>query len=278
MLLALGAGRAPSLVTEIPTSQFPCERVAGLSISGRKWLAGGMRGLYIGEPNGQWKLVSDQAVRQVATNADGTWILYGNGSVDKVVVPQDRLYYDVFHGAVKRPWVSSMSSVGKGLTFGSHGGWFDRTSDKPLQESYPPAMSKQEVTCQLVLDGTRHVGTQDGLFVFAKGGEKRLGFGNGLGDTWITSMALVGSKVFVGTYTSGLYELADGVAKSVQSPSKRVRSLTQWQGNLVLGSLDGTWMLAGGEWKPLGDGETTFLTDANGQLVVGSVKSVRFFR
>lgn len=278
ILIVVGAHGAPTIVLDVPTERFPCERVAGLSIMDHKWLVGGIRGLYLGSPDGTWKEVSKQSVRQVVASGKDSWVLYGNGSVDKANAGEDRLYYDVFHGAVKRPWVASISPTGAGLTFGGHGGWFDRIGAKPVKETYPEFLGKREVTSQLIVGGTRYVGTQDGLFVFGAKGGKRLGFGDGLADTWITDIVRHGSQVLVGTYTGGAYEIDRGKAKAIEVPNRNIRHLLNWNGMLVVGALHGTWIQHDGTWTLLSKMENTFLADINHQLVVGTVGSIRFFK
>ncbi len=274
----VGADSAPTLVRDIPSETFPCERVSGLAVAGNKWLAGGIRGLSLGSPDGTWKNVSKQSVRQVLTSGGDAWVLYGNGSVDKLNIGADRLYYDVFQGAVKRPWAASISPLRSGLTFGGHGGWFDRVGTKPVKEIYPDILGKREVTAQCVVGSNRYVGTQDGLFLFSPKGNQRLGFGSGLADTWITDIVQYGSKVLVGTYTGGVYLVENGKAIPFEVPNRAIRHLLIWRGKLVVGSLHGAWIQHGESWTLLSKMEITFLSEIDHQLVVGTVGSVRFFK
>ncbi len=278
LAMCMGADQAPlRLVRQMPTSEFPCARVSGLSIRGSKWLVGGMRGLYLGSPDGKWKEASKNAVRQLASSGAEDWVLYGNGSVDKLDVAKDQLVFDVFQGAVKRPWAASMSSVPGGLSFGGHGGWFDRVSGKPIRELYPSQLGQREVTAQVTLGATRYIGTQDGLFVFGPKGFKRLGFGDGFRDTWITSIAVSRGKVLVGTYTGGLVEIDGEKAQQVDAPTSKIRSLLVRKNRLFVGGLDGVWAQRPSGWQKIGNGEVTCLSEAGGELVVATVENVSLF-
>ena len=274
------AGRSPLAaikVVEFGKTDLPFERITGISVVGPKWVVGSMRGLYVGKPRADWKQVSTRSVRQVATKGTNTWVLYGDGSVDKLDVGSDRLYYDVFQGAVKRPWVSSISEGPRVVLFGSSGGWFERSGKKPLKECYPPVVTGKEVTSMLIAESETLVGTQDGLFSLSAKNSKRFGFGSGLADTWITSMTFANSTSVVGTYTGGIYQYANGEIHPEAAPSKKVVKLTTWKGNLVLGGMDGAWLRTGNSWQPLTTGETTFLQVLGENLFVGTPSSVTEF-
>ena len=273
--MLMGADSAPiKLVKEYSKQELPIERISGLSVVGSTWVVGGIRGLFIGSPGMTWKKVTDQSIRQVVTAKNEAWVLYGNGSVDKLDVAKDQLYYDVFHGAVKRPWVGSISKIGDSVCFGGSGGWFEKAGGKSLAENYPAALASKNVTCNATLGSEKLAGTQDGLFVISGGQTKRLGFGDGLSDVWITSLVQKGSSVIVGTYVGGTYSYANHKLTPLESPSKKIRNMIVWRNQLVLGTLEGSWIQNGKSWTPLTKGETTFLTMINNSLFVGTPVSV----
>ena len=274
----MGAEMAPlRLEKTFSKQELPIERISGLSVTGSKWIVGGIRGLYSGSPGGKWTKVNDQAVRQVTKVKGMTWVLYGNGAVDKLDVGRDQLYSDTLHGAVKRPWVGSMSVAGDRLLFGGQGGWFEKVGDKSLFETYPQELEKRTVTTMAVVGTEKLVGTQDGLFVFGGGKAKRFGFGQGLSDVWITSIASFGESATFGTYTGGLYSYSHGSVKKLEGPSSKIRCLSIWQDRLVVGALDGSWIARPMSWAPLTQGETTFISPDHGTLRVGTTESVSVF-
>ncbi len=274
----MGAGSAPIKVSkEFSKQELPFERINGISMSGSKWIVGSMRGLYIGTPGADWKKISDQSIRQVITTKGEAWALYGNGSVDKLDVKNNRLYYDVLHGAVKRPWVGSISTIGEKTCFGGSGGWFEKLGEKSLAESYPEILSGKHITSVSGMATERFLGTQDGLFVSNGREVKRLGFGDGLADVWITSVVPKEKSIFVGTYNGGLYAYHDGKLQQIDTPSKKIRNLLVWRNQLVVGTLEGSWIQEGKSWTPLSKGETTFLSSVGDSLVVGTPASVTFY-
>ena len=274
----MGAEPAPMRPEKVYSSkEFPIERISGLTLTGSQWVVGGIRGLYSGAPGNRWIHVNDQAIRQIAQVNGMTWALYGNGAVDKLDVAKDQLYSDVLLGAVKRPWVGSMSVKGNQLLFGGPGGWIEKIGDKQLAENYPAELQKQTVTSMAVVGNEKLVGTQNGLFIFGSGKVKRFGFSNGLSDVWITSMASLGDSVYIGTYAGGLYFFSHGALKKLEGPSSKIRSVSTWQSRLVLGALDGSWIATAGPWMQLTRGETTFISTVNGKLFVGTPESVSQF-
>lgn len=274
----LTGGQAPpvKLVKTYTKVELPFERVTGLSVSGGKWVVGSMRGLYIGSPSTEWKEVTGAAVRQVVTDSQSTWVVYGSGSVDKLDVKNDRMYYDVFTDAVKRPWASSMYRGSTRLLFGGLGGWFERDGQKPVREFYPTILKGKSVTTIAANGNQTFVGTQDGLIVSGRK-EKRIGFGDGLADNWITSLVPMDGSVKVGTYSGGLYSYANSKLSPIETPSQKIRSMLSWNGRLVLGTLEGCWIRSGQGWHQLTSGETTFVDSVGSSLVVGTVEAVSFF-
>lgn len=274
----LTGGQMPpvKLVMTCSKTELPFERITGLSVSGDKWVVGSMRGLYIGSPSSSWKEVTGAAVRQVVSDSRATWVLYGSGSVDKLDVKNDRMYYDVFTDAVKRPWASSVGRSQAKLMFGGFGGWFERDGQKAVAEFYPPILEGKSVTALAASGRQTYVGTQDGL-VLAGRNPKRLGFGDGLADVWITSLVALDGTLKIGTYSGGLYSLSDSKLSRIETPSDKVRSMMSWNGKLVLGTLEGCWIRSGKGWQQLTTGETTFVESVGSSLVVGTVDGVSFF-
>lgn len=257
----------------LPASAFPYQRVTGVSRVGPTWLVGGLHGLSLGKPGGHWTSVTDQAVRAL----EGPWVLYGDGGLDKVDIKSNRLFYDVLRGLAKRPWVSSLS-VGRGsLLLGGYGAWMER-GPKGIQEFFPAELQGQPVTAIGRSGGTLWLGTQNGLFSFVEGKYSRVGLAAGLPDPWVTALVPSGDSVVVGTASGGLARIQDGKVVGLDSPSKRVRSLRRFGGRLVLGSLDGTWIREGETWQRLSDEETTFLAEIGGELVVGTMSGLGFYR
>lgn len=277
--IIMGADSAPiKLVKEFSKQELPFERINGISVTEDKWVVGSMRGLYVGTPGGEWEKISDQSIRQVVSSRGETWALYGNGSVDKMDVKSNRLYYDVLQGAVKRPWVGSISAIDNKILLGGSGGWFEKLGEKSLTESYPDQLTGKHVTSLSKAKADTLIGTQDGLFVSNGKQIKRFGFGDGLSDVWITSMIPKNNFVAVGSYNGGLYFYQDRYLIPVETPSKKIRNLLVWKSQLVVGTLEGTWIENGKKWTSLAKGENTFLSTINGSLVVGTPASITFFR
>ncbi|MBI1756801.1 MAG: hypothetical protein HYR64_06815 [Fimbriimonas ginsengisoli] len=254
---------------------LPCARVHGIARSGSKWLVGGLQGLFLGQ-KGDWKRVSQQAVRQIVKLKGDCWVLYGGGSVDKVVLSSDRLYYDVFQDGVKRPFASSLAVEGSTLLCGSLGGWFERGPRRSM-ERYLKEMGRQPVTALARTPTTTWLGTQNGLFIVRRGKTTRLGLGAGLPDPWITALAPFGDSVLAGLSDGGLALCKASAVRMVSSPSKSVRSLLSWKGLLVLGALDGSWVRSGRNWFRLANSECTCLTAVGSELLVGTPTSVHRF-
>ena len=276
-ILLTGGDGSPVKSKQFTKAELPFERITGISIKDSKWVVASMRGLSIGAPGSTWENVNKRAVRRMVSDPLFTWVLYGDGGVDKLDVASDRLYYDVFQGAVKRPWVSSISVEKGGLVFGGLGGWFVKNGNMPIRQSYPDVLKGKQVLCVEAVGSEKLVGTQDGLFVVDAKATKRLGFGAGLGDTWITSIVTLDGSVLVGTYTGGLYSYRGSKLTKVDTPSQKVVSLSVWKGNLVLGGLDGSWLRTGSKWQNLTQGETTFLQPLSKSFFVGTPACVTKF-
>jgi len=256
-------------------ASLPFARVHGLSKVGSDWLVGGLRGLSLGHA-GAWEQSSGQSVRQITEAFGGDWVLYGSGSVDKIDPKSKQLYYDVFHEAVKRPWVASMAASNGVLLCGTQGGWIERTP-KGITERYPKELGAKPVEAIARGAGATWLGTQDGLFRVSGSQVKRFGLASGLADLWITGLLPSGKDMIAGLADGGLARVSGNLATPIPSPSKKVRFLLRWNGYLVVGALDGTWIRRGDEWFRLTDGECTFLGSVDGKLAVGEPTDVRFF-
>lgn len=274
-VLLLGISVAES--HRIPMADLPCGRVTGVARKGDTWLVGGIRGLYIGKPGGQWRQASDQSVKRMQAVKDGAWVLYGNGGLDKVDIGADRLYGDILAGFAKRPWTSSFSIQGGGLLLGGQGGWIERNKEG-LTENYPPDLKNQPVTAIATSGNALWLGTQDGLFKKDGSELTRLGFGAGLPDVWVTFLIPTDRGILAGLASGGVAEVHDGRVIDLACPEKKVRWLTRWNNHLVVGGLDGVWIRTGEAWSQISPQEATFLSEMAGELVVGEPDGIHFFR
>ena len=275
--LLLGSGNPVVETHRILSADMPFERVTGVSRSGAKWLVGGLRGLVLGKPGGPWQSASGQSVKQMLAAGEGTWVVYGNGAVDKVDLKTCQLYYDVLQAGAKRPWVASAYLSGKDVLLGGQGGWIVK-SPSGLTETYPPELNGRPVTAIARTKGTLWVGTQDALFRQVGSKLTRFGFASGMPDVWVTAILPSEETVVVGLASGGLVRIVGDKAQAVPCPSLRVRLLYRWKGNLVLGALDGAWLRSGAEWQRLSDREATFVEEVDGELAIGSPGDIRFFR
>jgi ligand-binding sensor domain-containing protein len=257
---------------------LPFDRAHGLAFAGERWIVGGLRGLAIGKPGGDWKTISSEAVRQIATQGDSVWVVYGSGAVDKLEPQKDRAFYDVFHGAAKRPWASFLRVQSAGVLVGGHGGWLAK-SPSGTRETYPEIMKGQVVTAILPTTTGTWFGTQNGLFRTQGEKVERFGFAAGIPDPWITALEHLGGKLVVATASGGLVrENASGKFESLETPSKRSRSLVVVQKQLAIGTLDGAYLRQGANWKRLTEDEMTFLFVRGVELWIGSPSGVKAFR
>ena len=261
----------------IPLEAFPCGRIAGVAREGDKWLVGGIRGLYLGKPNGDWKRASNQSVREMRTGSSGTWILFGNGALDKVDIRADRLYDDLLRGVSKRPWVSSFSMDHDSLLLGGAGGWIQR-GPNGIDEHYLQELSVKPVTAITKSGSNLFLGTQDGLYCQSSKSLQRFGFASGMPDLWVTAMIPSTKGIVAGVASGGLVVVTNGKVERLTCPTERVRSLTRWKGALVVGALDGAWMRRGENWERLCETEATFLSQIGKEFVIGTPEGLRFYR
>jgi ligand-binding sensor domain-containing protein len=270
----------PSVIEthSVSIADLPVSRITGVARSGEKWLVGGLNGFFVGRPDGTWKQGSKQAVKTVFARVQDTWILYGNGGLDKVDLTNDRLYFDVLKDVAKRPWVASLSPDGSSLLLGGQGGWIERRAGG-VTETYPPELKGRPVTAMAHNGPDLWIGTQDGLYRWHAKNLQRYGFGAGMPDVWVTSLVPSSDHLVVaGLAAGGLVLVADGKVEVVSAPSKRIRSLLRWNGHLVLGALDGAWERDGEKWNRLTDGEATCLCVVGSELAIGTSSGLRFFR
>lgn len=249
-------------------SNLPAQRLHGLAIQSKKWLVGGPDGLWDGLP-GEWRMIDPRPVRQIVSFAEVQWVLFGDGSVDKLDLAADKRYDSVLHGAVKRPWSSTLAA-GDTLLFGGMGGWAEKSSEK-TSETRPKELGGEVVTSLLTSRGATYLDTQAaGVFRFSDGRTTNTSLLEGLRDTWVTSLAEVSGSVLVGTSNGGLSRLAGNRAEPVATPSQSINHMVVWRGRLVIGGIEGAWISDQGEWKRLGPEatETTGLAPAGGDLFV----------
>lgn len=259
-------------------AQLPFSRVSALVRVGRDWFVGGMQGIYRGNP-GAWKELDGRSVRTMASDAKAIWVLFGDGSVDKLDVSANRLYYDVFAGVARRPWVSCLRRGEGAILFGGRGGWIER-SPSSLQESYPGALEGQVVTAILADRGAIWAGTQrKGLFRIQGDKVQRFGFAAGLPDSWVRALwPLHGEGIVVGLANGGLVTVKSGSVATLPCPASRILELSMFRGRLVVGAHEGTWIQNGSDWQRLGTEETTALIPLQDRLGVASPDGIAWWR
>ncbi|MDQ2986234.1 MAG: hypothetical protein M3R13_05865 [Armatimonadota bacterium] len=249
--------------------ELPFSRVHGVGKIGREYVVGGISGAALGEP-GNWNTISREPVRQVLQVDKDVWIVYGSGALDKLS-SDGRLHSDVLHGAAKRPWTSSATASKNGLLLGGLGGWVFKGAT--FIEKYPQELSGQVVTA-IVSNGKQlFVGTQEKGLAQVDGNRIRwINPGTGLADTWVTALCSARGRLYAATATAGLYEIRQGRALKVGTPSEKIRQTMLFNNQIVIGALDGAWKLSGKKWEKLATNsqETTFLSEIDGSMWVGT--------
>lgn len=258
-------------------STCPAHRPQGLSRQGASFVLGGMNGLFV-RRGGVWTHPSKEPVRQILGAGTDVWALYGSGAVDKLDVPHDQLVFDAINAGAKRPWTSCLAAFEGTVLFGGQGGWIER-SKRGITEHYFKEIDNDVVMAAAGSGPVRWIGTQkSGLLRFGNGPLKQWNPGNGLTDTWVTALLHTRRGLYVATATDGLYLLVGDNIQRVDSPTKRPRHLTVLRGQLVVGGMDGAWVLKGSEWQPLPtNGEETTSLAGGQKLVVCTVSGVYFF-
>ncbi len=260
---------------QLPSS-LPVTRPNGLADVNGRYIVGGIGGLFLGHP-GDWTKVSSEPVRQILSDRDTAWIMYGSGAVDKMEPGSDRLFPDVFFGAVRRPWASCAALIEGKPVFGGEGGWTERGAE--LTEIYPKELDGDVVMAMAGRPGLRWVGTQkSGLFEFRGNRVLNWNPGNGLSDTWVTSLCPTDGGLIVGTATKGLFLLHNHQMRAIDSPTQRVVKLDTWKGGLVVGGMDGAWIQRAQAWEelPTGGEETTSLVRVGESFAVVTASGVHF--
>ena len=258
-------------------SSIPVDRPNGIAQVKGTTVIGGMNGLFIGGP-GNWKQVCSDAIRQIRRVGQDVWVVHGSGALDRMDPSADQLFPDVMTGASKRPWTSCIGSTNQTLLFGGMGGWSERSD--PMIERFPPELAKDVVTAIAGRDGVRWIGTeQSGVIRFGSAGIRRWNPGNGLTDTWVTSLCRIPAGLVVGTMHAGLFEIVGDRIKAISSPTQRVTQVTLWSGQLVAGGMDGSWILRGARWMalPTHGEETTSIGEVGGRLTITTATSVYSF-
>ncbi|MEQ1932691.1 MAG: hypothetical protein ABL962_02255 [Fimbriimonadaceae bacterium] len=241
-------------------------------------VVGGLQGLFRLDGN-VWKKLDDRPVKDIAATEGQVWILYGDGSVDKIDTKTGRVYFDVLAAAAKRPWTSSLAVSGEKVLFGGHGGWVTK-STSGFTERYPTDISGDVVTCLAPTSSGVMVGTQKhGLYAVSAKKLMHFGFAKGLPDTWVTSMvATTGGAFAVGLAEAGVVELRKGRLRKLECPITRVRKVLMFRGRLVVGGMDGVVIQSASDWERLTDEECTCLTQTDGKLIVGTPGKTFLFR
>ncbi|RYG36797.1 hypothetical protein EON81_08680 [bacterium] len=270
-------GESGRWVRERLPSKLPLSRPNGIAQVGGDYVVGGLGGLFIGRP-GAWKKVADDAIRQVRGVGSEVWVLHGNGALDKLQPEADRLFPDVLSGAAKRPWTSSIGRVGNLILLGGHGGWAERSAT--LKETYPPEIAGDVVTALAGRSQVRWIGTQkSGVLRFGGGQVRRWNPGTGLPDTWVTSLFPTLSGLIVGTANRGVFRIVGDKIAPLACPTRRVTTLGEWKGRLIVGGMDGAWIQSGPAWTllPTGGEETTAFALLGSRLAITTASGVYFF-
>jgi hypothetical protein len=257
-------------------AELPFPRVHAIVKTPGDYYVGGLRGLIRGKP-GNWKQIDERPVKQMVLANQGIWVLFGDGSLDKIEFKLERLVYDVLLQGVKRPWASCIAAEGKEVLIGGMGGWFER-GEVPL-ETYRKELDNQVITTIGRTGRTIWLGTQrKGLFAYRGGTLNRYGFAAGLSDSWITAAVDHREKLTVGVADGGLSRFEGGKFAHVSSPCQKVRQLVVYQDRLVVGGMEGTWAQNDSGWQQLSNEESTCLTVIDGRLFVGTPLGLQIWR
>lgn len=256
--------------------ELPISRVHGYAeLAGHAFVAG-LDGLYR-RRDGAWEKIDERPVRDMVSQSDKLWVLYGDGSVDKLEPGLDRLYYDVMSGASRRPWVSSLGSFPGGVAFGGSGGW--ATKSVEVKETYPKQLAGDVVTALWGGTDGLWVGTQKhGLFLFGRQGVERFGFAAGLPDSWVTAIKPFEGKPVVALADGGLVSINSGKVSPIAQPENHVRKLGVYGGRIVVGGMTGCWIGRGSNWQKLTDEETSGLVTDGPKLGVCTPSGIAWWK
>jgi hypothetical protein len=274
--LLLAGGPLRLVSTWTAPGDLPFARIHGIAKVGPHLFVGGLAGL-ARRGDKLWELIDDRPVREVTTSGDSIWVLFGDGSVDKVEPLTNRLTYDVMKSASKRPWVASLAASSTGLLFGGLGGWSSRSGE--FKERYPKELEGQVITSVFETSDGLWLGTQrGGLFQVVGTRIKRFGFSAGIPDSWVTALVEHRGRLVVGVADGGIVAISKGKVSPLTTTIDRVRKLAVFNGNLVVGGMDGASVQVGTEWQKLSGEETTSITVMDGMLGLGSPKGVSWWR
>lgn len=255
-------------------------RLQGLAPAGRRgWIAGGLGGLFIGRP-GEWEKLNDKSVRRIVPGRnDELWIIYGDGTLDKMETEQDRWAHDVLYGMVKRPWASCLSVIGETTLIGGQGGWVEKTA-KGQSEEHPEWLAGDVVTALTLWKGRLIVGGQKtGLHIRDGKTWRHLNAAHGLEDLWITDLCEWNGRLMIATSGGGLHEWDGRKLTKKDGPDNRLTALTHWKGSLMAGSMAGAFVSDGRDWKLMGsDAEVTALVPDAKSLHVVLANRVQVYR
>jgi hypothetical protein len=261
---------------QLTPSVLPVRRPNGIAEFGGMYVIGGLEGLFYGKP-GFWYTVSADSMRQVSQAGSEVWVVHGDGALDKLDLTTGEIFPDLLTGSSRRAWTSCVGISGKELLFGGLGGWSGRTTS--ISGNFPPEIGDDVVTAVTGRDDIRWVGTEkSGLVRFSPTGVRRWNPGNGLTDTWVTSLCRTQSGLVVGTLHAGLFRVVGDRIVPMPSPTPRVTQLGLWKGQLVVGGMDGAWIQQGTMWTPLrtNQEETTSITTIAGRLTVTTASGIYF--
>jgi|GEM_PF-3151131 len=263
---------------ETVPSELPVLRPMGIAFAGSSTVVGGLTGVYIQGRSEAWSRVSKDAVRQFLASGGDVWVLYGSGGVDKLDVAHNQLVYDAVNQGAKRPWTSCLASFDGTILFGGQGGWIER-SKHGVSEHYFPEIDQDVVMAAAGRGAVRWIGTQKtGLLRFGEGPVRQWNPGNGLADTWVTALLHAPEGLYVATSGDGLFLLRGDSIAAVESPTKRPRQLALYKGKVVVGGMDGAWILDTNGWRELAtNGEETTALVAGTRLIVCTASGVYFF-
>jgi hypothetical protein len=255
---------------------MPTSRPNGIARVGGKYVVGGIDGLFLGTP-GHWTQASTDSIRQIRRIGEDVWVVHGDGALDKLDVNADHLYPDILTGASRRPWTACVAHANNRILCGGMGGWSERP-DPPV-EHFPSELAKDVVTAIAGRDQIRWVGTeQSGVVRFGPEGRHIWNPGNGLMDTWVTSLCRSKAGLLVGTMHAGLFKIVGDAITAMASPSQRVTQVALWKGALVIGGMDGAWIQNGSAWRLLIAGEeATSIAAVDQKLAISTATGIYLF-
>jgi hypothetical protein len=229
-----------------------------------------LEGLFV-QSGGKWTRIDERPVKEMAQSEKEVWVLFGDGSVDKIDPEAGRLYFDVLAGSVKRPWASSMAVYASNAMFGGFEGWCIK-SPSSVSERVLPDLEGDVVTALASNGNSLCVGSQKhGLFAVSGSRVTRFGFAKGLLDTWVTALHFRKNDLWIGLAEKGLMRLNDGNLQPIsECPIRRVRKMTEFRGRLLVGGMDGVAVLESGSWKRVQDAECTALSVVGGEMMIGT--------